>query len=122
MKRLDSIFLVGLLLLIAGVVWALTMNGIGAKEWILLLSGTILGILAGVFQGWMLKLNKRGKIGSGMKIFGIVGAIILLVALKVTINISIPSYLATSESGIWVSVVYAIGGLLLGRSLYSRLR
>ncbi|WP_018754264.1 hypothetical protein [Paenibacillus terrigena] len=121
MKGLGRIFLIGTLLLIVGVLWAFTMNGIGTKEWILLLSGTILGIIAGMVQGWVLNLNKRGKIGSGMKIFGIVGAIILLVALKVTINISIPSYLATSENGIWVSIVFAIGGLLLGRSYYSRL-
>ncbi|TQR41184.1 hypothetical protein C7Y44_26335 [Paenibacillus popilliae] len=122
MKRLDSIFLVGLLLLIAGVVWAFTMNGIEAKEWILLLSGTVLGIVAGMIQGWVLFLNKRGQMGSGKMKLWIVGTLIVFVALKVTINISFPSYLATSESGTWVSIVFAIGGLLLGRSLYSRLR
>lgn len=121
MKGIDRTFLIGTLLLIVGVLWAFTMNAIGTKEWILLLSGTILGIIAGMVQGWVLFLNKRGQIGSRKKILWIVGTLIVFVALKVTINISIPSYLATSENGIWVSIVFAIGGLLLGRSFYSRL-
>lgn len=51
----------------------------------------------------------------------IVGILIVFVALKVAMNILIPSYLATSGNGIWLSIVFVIGGLLLGRSFYFRL-
>ncbi|UKS27957.1 hypothetical protein LOZ80_03120 [Paenibacillus sp. HWE-109] len=122
MKALSRIFLIGALLISVGVVWAFTMNAIGTKEWILLLLGTVLGIIAGMVQARVIFLNKRGQIGSGKMKLWIVGTLIVFVALKVTINISIPSYIATSESGIYLSIVLAIGGLLLGRSYYSHLR
>ncbi|KEQ21955.1 hypothetical protein [Paenibacillus tyrfis] len=122
MKGLDRTFFIGAMLLVIGVVWAFTMNGIGTKEWILLLSVTVLGIAAGVVQGRLIFLNKRGQIGSGKKTLWIVGILIVFVALKVAMNILIPSYLATSGNGIWLSIVFVIGGLLLGRSFYSRLR
>ncbi|KZE77056.1 hypothetical protein AV654_22450 [Paenibacillus elgii] len=60
MKLLDRTFSIGAMLLVIGVVWAFTMDGIGTKEWILLLLVTVLGILAGVVQGRLLFLNKRG--------------------------------------------------------------
>ncbi|OZB95528.1 hypothetical protein CJP46_17170 [Paenibacillus sp. XY044] len=118
MKGLNRTLIIGSVLLIAGVVWGLTMNGIGMIEWILLLLGMMLGIVAGMIQGWVLLLNKRGQIGSGKRTFWIVGTLIVLVALKVTINIAFPTYIATSGSGIWLSVVFAVGGLLLGRSYF----
>lgn len=122
MKVLDRTFSIGAMLLVIGVVWAFMLNGIGTKEWILLLSVTVLGIVAGVVQGRLLFLNKRGQIGSGKMKLWIVGILIVFVALKVAMNILIPSYLATSGNGIWLSIVFVIGGLLLGRSFYSRLR
>lgn len=122
MKKLNKIFLIGLMLFITGIVWAFTMNGIGTIEWMLLLSGIVLGILAGMIQGWAVARQKQGKIGSGLRTLWVIGTIIVLIALKVLLNILIPSYLATSESGIWLSVVFALGGLLLGRSFYSRHR
>ncbi|PUA38292.1 hypothetical protein C8Z91_15650 [Paenibacillus elgii] len=122
MKVLDRTFSIGAMLLVIGVVWAFTMDGIGTKEWILLLLVTVLGIVAGVVQGRLLFLNKRGQIGSGKMKLWIVGILIVFVALKVAMNILIPSYLATSGNGIWLSIVFVIGGLLLGRSFYSRLR
>ncbi|MCM3270852.1 hypothetical protein [Paenibacillus elgii] len=122
MKGLDRTFLIGAMLLVIGVVWAFTLNGIGTKEWILLLAVTVLGIAAGVVQGRVIFLNKRGQIGSGKMKLWIVGTLIVFVALKVAMNMLIPSYLATSGNGIWLSIVFVIGGLLLGRSFYSRLR
>ncbi|NEN85951.1 hypothetical protein [Paenibacillus elgii] len=121
MKVLDRTFSIGAMLLVIGVVWAFTMDGIGTKEWILLLLVTVLGIIAGVVQGRLLFLNKRGQIGSGKMKLWIVGILIVFVALKVAMNILIPSYLATSGNGIWLSIVFVIGGLLLGRSFYFRL-
>ncbi|MBB6731500.1 hypothetical protein [Cohnella zeiphila] len=122
MKGLGRTRLIGTVLLLAGVVWALTMKGIGTEEWFLLLSGTVLGVVAGMIQGWILLLRDRRQIGSGKMKLWITGILIVFIALKVTINMTIPSYLATSENGIWVSIVFAIGGLLIGRSFYSRLR
>ncbi|WP_268627562.1 hypothetical protein [Paenibacillus alvei] len=99
------------------------MNGIGAKEWTLLLSGTVLGIVAGMIQGWVLFLNKRGQMGSGKMKLWIVGTLIVFVALKVTINISFPSYLATSENGTESSHDGSFfHWFLQSTTLYSRIR
>jgi hypothetical protein len=106
-------------MLILGGIWAYMMNKIGAIEWLLLLSGIILGMLTGGIQGWAIAREKRGEIGSGKKKLWVIGSIIILISLKVSLNILIPSYLALSESGIWLSILFAIGGLLLGRSLYT---
>lgn len=122
MKRLNRIFLIGTILLIFGLAWAFTMNDMGTIEWVLLLSGIVFGILAGLIQGWAISQKKQGKIGSGIGALWVIGTIIVLIAVKVSLNIVVPSSLATSEQGIWLSIVVAIGGLLLGRSLYSRLR
>jgi len=121
MKGLDRAFLIGAILLIIGFVWAFMMKGMGTLEWILLLAGMILGLLAGLFQGWTIARKNRGQIGPGRMKLYIVAVIVVFIALKVYINISIPSYLATSESGIYLSVVFAVSGLLLGRYSYSRL-
>ncbi|WP_313731702.1 hypothetical protein [Cohnella nanjingensis] len=118
MKKWDKTFFIGSVLLVVGIVWAMTTNRIGTTEWMLLLVGVVLGILAGVVQGWAIAQKEQGKIKSGMRIFYIVGTVIVLVALKVTLNIAFPSYIATSQIGIWLSIVFAIGGLLLGRALY----
>lgn len=120
MKKLDKIFFIGLMLLIFGVVWAIATNSIGKIEWMLLLVGVVIGILAGMIQGWAISQKELGKIGSGKRIFYVVGTLIVFVALKVTLNIMIPSYLATSQIGIWLSVMFAIGGLFLGRALYAQ--
>lgn len=121
MKSFDRLLLIGSILILVGIVWAFMMNGIGTLEWMLLLSGIVLGILAGMIQGWAVARKKRGNIGSGKMILWVVGAIIVLIAVKVAINVLIPSHLATTDSGIYLSIVYAIGGLLLGRSIYSHL-
>ncbi|MFB7142737.1 hypothetical protein ACFCYN_24385 [Gottfriedia sp. NPDC056225] len=118
MKRLDRSFLIGALLLIIGVVWAFMMSGVKGLEWLLLLSGIVLGILAGIVQGWAIARSKLEKIGRGKKTLWVIGTIIILVVLKVAINVSIPSYLATSQLGICLSIVFAVSGLLLGRSFY----
>ncbi|MEC0242360.1 hypothetical protein P4H66_21360 [Paenibacillus dokdonensis] len=120
MKRLDKIFSIGLMLLFVGVVWAIATNRVGKIEWMLLLVGVVIGMLAGMIQGWAIAQKELGKIGSGKRVLYVVGTLIVFVALKVTLNIMIPSYLATSQIGIWMSVVFAIGGLFLGRALYSR--
>lgn len=119
---MKKIFLIGLILLIVGIVWAFAMNGIGTLEWLLLLFGFVIGILAGVIQGWAIAREKRGLIGPGKRKLLLVGTIIVFIALKVSINVAVPSYIATSANGIWLSIVIAVDGLLLGRSLYSRLR
>ncbi|WP_274649532.1 hypothetical protein [Paenibacillus humicola] len=115
-----KLFLIGAILLIAGAVWAITLNGIGILEWLLLLSGIVLGIFAGLLQGWVIRQKERGKIGSGKMTFGVTGIIIVLIVIKVILNLLIPSQLATSESGIYLSIVFAISGLMLGRSFYPR--
>nr|WP_255654604.1 hypothetical protein [Cohnella sp. REN36] len=96
----------------------MTTHRMGTTEWMLLLVGVVLGILAGMVQGWAIAQKEHGKIKSGMRIFYIVAVIIVLVALKVTLNIAFPSYIATSQIGTWLSIVFAIGGLLLGRAVY----
>ncbi|PEL14394.1 hypothetical protein [Bacillus sp. AFS017336] len=118
MKRLDRSFLIGALLLIIGVIWGFMMSGVKGIEWLLLLSGIVLGILAGIVQGWSIARSKLGKIGRGKKTLWVIGTILILVVLKVAINVLIPSYLATSQLGIWLSIVFAVSGLLLGRSFY----
>ncbi|WP_136605033.1 hypothetical protein [Paenibacillus dokdonensis] len=120
MKRLDKILFIGLTLLIAGIVWAIATNSIGKIEWMLLLVVVVIGMLAGMIQGWAIAQKELGKIGSGKRVLYVVGTLIVFVVLKVTLNIMVPSYLATSQIGIWMSVVFAIGGLFLGRALYSR--
>ncbi|MFF2875554.1 hypothetical protein ACFVR2_04450 [Gottfriedia sp. NPDC057991] len=119
MKKFNTLFFIGILMLILGVIWAYKMNKIGAIEWLLLLSGIIFGILTGIIQGWAIAREKRGEIGSGKRKLWVIGSIIILISLKVSLNILIPSYLALSESGIWLSIIFAIGGLLLGRSLFT---
>ncbi|MFD4705613.1 hypothetical protein ACFWM3_12145 [Gottfriedia sp. NPDC058432] len=119
MKKLNTLFFIGVLMLILGGIWAYQMNKIGAIEWLLLLSGIIMGILTGIIQGWAITREKRGEIGSGKRKLWVIGSIIILISLKVSLNILIPSYLALSESGIWLSIIFAIGGLLLGRSLFT---
>ncbi|MFC5407649.1 hypothetical protein [Cohnella soli] len=121
MNGLNRMFLIGALLLIVGVVWAFTMNGIGAKEWSLLLVGTAMGIIGGIIQAKVIFLKNRGKIGSSKMKMWITGTILVFVAVKVALNTIIPTYLATNIDGIWVSIVFAVGGFLLGRSYYSRL-
>lgn len=119
-KKSNQVFFIGALLLIAGIVWAIAMNRVGTTAWILLLVGVVIGILAGFIQGWAIRQQEQGKIGPGKRATYIVGAIVLLVAVKVALNILFPSYIATSQSGIWLSVVIAVGGLLLGRAWYDR--
>lgn len=121
MKSFDRLLLIGSILIIVGIVWAFIMNGIGTLEWTLLLSGIVLGILAGMIQGWAVARKKRRIIGSGKMILWVIGAIVVLIAVKVAINVLIPSHLATTDNGIYLSIVFAIGGLLLGRSIYSHL-
>ncbi|MFD0716953.1 hypothetical protein [Paenibacillus sp. GCM10027626] len=121
MKGLDRIFLIGAMLLVVGVAWALTINDIGTKEWILLLSIIVLGFIAGLIQGRAILLHKRDKMGEGKMKFWIVGTLIVFVALKVAMNIVIPSYIANDGIGILVSIIFVIGGLFIGRSFYSRL-
>ncbi|MGG2065390.1 hypothetical protein [Bacillus sp. S14(2024)] len=62
---LDKTFFIGALLLIIGNVWSIATNSIGTTEWMLLLVGVVLGILAGMAQGWAITQKEQGKIGSG---------------------------------------------------------
>ncbi|NBD25111.1 hypothetical protein [Paenibacillus glycinis] len=121
MKRAGRTFLVGAVLLIVGFAWALTMNGLGTLEWALLLTGIALGVLAGTIQGWAVARKRRGTTGSGKMLLWVSGTIVSLIVVKVAINILIPSNLATEESGLYLSIVFAVGGLFLGRGAYSRL-
>ncbi|MED1624868.1 hypothetical protein [Bacillus pseudomycoides] len=116
---LDKIFFIGTMLLIVGIVWSIATNSIGTTEWMLLLVGVVLGILAGMAQGWAIAQKEQGKIGMGKRNLYVVVTLIVFVALKVTLNITIPSYLAISQVGLWLSIIFAVGGLFLGRALYS---
>jgi|GEM_PF-5931354 len=120
MKRSSQTWLIGALLLMAGIVWAIATNRVGTTAWILIAVGVVIGILAGIIQGWAIHQQERGKIGPGKRAAYIVGAIVLLVAVKVALNVMFPTYIATNQSGIWLSVVFAVGGLFLGRAWYGR--
>lgn len=122
MKRLDKALFFGTILLIMGLVWIMISPNVTALEWTLLLIGTVLGILAGFTQRWAIVRQKRGHVGRGKRVLWIVGTVIVLIVIKVALNILFPTPLATSENGIWLSVVVAVGGLLLGHSFYVRLR
>ena len=119
MKGLDRVFIIGTLLLIVGIVFAFMINDIGIKEWILLSLILVLGFVAGVIQGRVIFLNRIEKMTKSKMKFWIVGTLIIFVALKVSINLFIPSYIATDGKGILLSIVFVIGGLFIGRSLYS---
>lgn len=120
-KGLDRVIIIGTLLLIIGIVFAFMVSDIGIKEWTLLLLITVLGFVAGVIQGRVVFLNKIKKMSKGKMKFWIVGVLIVFVALKVSMNIFIPSYISTDGKGILLSIVFVIGGLFIGRSFYSRL-
>ncbi|PEJ39840.1 hypothetical protein [Bacillus pseudomycoides] len=116
---LDKTFFIGAMLLIVGIVWSIATNSIGTTEWMLLLVGAVLDILAGMAQGWAIAQKEQGKIRTGKRNLYVVVTLIVFVALKVTLNITIPSYLAISQVGLWLSIIFAVGGLFLGRALYS---
>jgi hypothetical protein len=118
--KVDKTFLVGALLLLGGIVWAVTTGRVGTTEWLLLLVGAGLGIAAGMVQGWAIARKKEGKAGSGKRILYVAGTLIVFVALKVALNIAFPSYLATSLIGTWLSIVIAVGGLFIGRAAYAQ--
>ncbi|WP_231392042.1 MULTISPECIES: hypothetical protein [unclassified Paenibacillus] len=120
--RLNKTFVVGIILILIGIAWGLLLDGIGMREWLLLLSGIVLGIIAGLVQRWAVVRQRLGLITPDKKRLWIIGVIVVLVIVKVAINVFIPSYLATSNSGIYLSIVYAIGGLLLGHALYLRFK
>lgn len=120
LKGINKFLLIGVILLIVGCIWAFVSNRIGLVEWLLLLSGILLGIFVGMVQRWAVNREKRGEMKRGIKTLWVTGTIIVLIFLKVTLNIVFPSYLATSMAGIWLSIIFAIGGLLLGHSIYYR--
>ncbi|WP_231506500.1 hypothetical protein [Paenibacillus sp. UNC451MF] len=120
--RLNKTFAVGIILILIGIAWGLLLVGIGMLEWLLLLSGIVLGIIAGLVQRWAIARQRLGLITSDKKRLWIIGVIVVLIVVKVAINVFIPSYLATSNSGIYLSIVYAVGGLLLGHALYLRFK
>jgi len=110
---------IGILLFIAVIVWSIFTSGIGTIEWTLLLSGTILGVLAGMAQGWATHRKKLGEIESIKMIIWWVGALIILIGLKIGMTLLIPSNLLTISNGIYLSILFAISGLFLGRSFVS---
>lgn len=120
--RLNKTFAVGIILILIGIAWGLLLVGIGMLEWLLLLSGIVLGIIAGLVQRWAITRQRLGLITPDKKRLWIIGVIVVLIVVKVAINVFIPSYLATSNSGIYLSIVYAVGGLLLGHALYLRFK
>lgn len=121
MRRIDKMFLFGTILLVIGIVWIIAMQSIPVLEWALLLTGIVLGILAGFVQRWAIIRQKRGHIGRVKRTVWVVGTVVILVTFKVALNILLPTPLATTGNGICLSIIVAIGGLLLGHSLYLRL-
>ncbi|WP_282942954.1 hypothetical protein [Paenibacillus sp. RC67] len=119
---MNKTFAVGIILILIGIAWGLLLVGIGMLEWLLLLSGIVLGIIAGLVQRWAITRQRLGLITPDKKRLWIIGVIVVLIVVKVAINVFIPSYLATSNSGIYLSIVYAVGGLLLGHALYLRFK
>lgn len=116
---LNKNLLIGIFLFIAVSLWSIFTNGIGAMEWTLLLSGTILGILAGMVQGWATRRKKLGEINSIKMILWWIGALIILIGVKIGMTLLIPSNLLTISNGMYLNILFAISGLFLGRSFIS---
>jgi hypothetical protein len=119
--KMNKIVRFAAVMLIAGIYFSTKVVGLGWKEWTILASFVVLGLVAGTWQAMAIVGAKNGRLSTGKMTTYILLSFVVLVALKVMISGSISSHLSNSGASLYVQIFFSIFGLFMARGVVTAL-